>query len=268
MLSIREYSFPDSVEDAFALLEKSGKRGTVIAGGAFLNLGKKTVGTAVDLGKAGLDTLKQTDQAVEIGAMVPLGAFDRAPEMDAAITRFLQKAYRDVVGIQLRNMATYGGTVHARYGFSDILTALITLDTTVVFHRAGEMPLEGYMAQGVPAPDILTGIRIERTLERWGYQALRKSTADFPLLTAAVARCGGRWRGAVGARPGRARLSHSLMEALDAGAVAVEDVERLGSLAAQDLPFGGNSRASRDYRRQVCGVLISDALREAGYDAD
>lgn len=268
MLSIKEYQTPDSVEEAFAFMETAGKRAALIAGGAFLNLGKKRIGTAIDLRRAGLDNLKQDDQALEIGAMVTLGAFDRTPELDPFITGFLRKAYRDVVGVQLRNMATYGGTVHARYGFSDILTALITLDAVVSFHRAGEIPLADYLAQGIAGPDILTEIRIERTLDRWGYQALRKSTADFPLLTAAVSRCGGQWRAAVGARPGRALLAHGLIAALNTEKMEVEDTERLGSLLTEELPFGGNSRATAEYRRQVCGVLVSDALKEAGYDAD
>lgn len=267
MLSIKEYIFPDSVESAYEQLERAGKRGTLIAGGAFLNLGRKTIGTALDLSRAGLDGLRQDEEAVEIGAMVSLGALDRAPELDPAITGFLRRSCRDVVGIQLRNMATFGGTVHSRYGFSDLLTALVTLDTSAVFHRAGEIPLSVYLEEGVPGPDILTGIRLERTLDRWGYQSLRRSTGDFPILTAAVSRCGGRWRAAVGARPMRAKRAETLMAALDARAVELKDTDRLGELLMADLQFGSNSRASRDYRQQVCGVLIGDALKEAGYDA-
>lgn len=268
MLSIKEYSFPESAEAAWGILGKSGRMATVIGGGTFLNLGKKTVGMAVDLSRAGLDTLVQDDDLLEIGAMVPLGAFDRSRGMDDPITRFIQKSYRDIVGVQLRNMATFGGTIHARYGFSDVLTALMTLDVTIDFHRNGPIGLAEFMEHGLANQDILKSIQIERTLERWGYQSLRRSTSDFPMLTAAVSLCGGHWRAAVGARPGRAKRAESLMIALNSERFNLEDTDRLGGMIMNDLAFGGNSRASREYRQRVCGVLVSDALKEAGYDAD
>lgn len=268
MLRIKEYRFPESAEAAYTLLKNGGKQCTVIAGGAFLNLGSKPVGTAVDLSRAGLDTLEQHEGFVRIGAMVPLGALDRRPDLDSALRGFLRSACHDIVGIQLRNMATFGGTIHARYGFSDVLTALVTLDVTLEYHQAGEMPLAVFMEAGVPAPDILKGLRIERTVERWGYKALRRSTADFPLLTAAVSRCGGQWRAAVGARPRRAALAQGLMTALNNTRLDIDDTEKLGRLIVEELSFGSNSKASREYRQQTCGVLVSDALKEAGYDAD
>ena len=43
----------------------------------------------------------------------------------------IEEAVRHIVGVQFRNQATVGGSIYGRFGFSDVLTAFLALDTYV-----------------------------------------------------------------------------------------------------------------------------------------
>ena len=40
-----------------------------------------------------------------------------------------EKSLRHIVGVQFRNCATIGGSIWGRYGFSDVLTMFLAMDT-------------------------------------------------------------------------------------------------------------------------------------------
>ena len=46
--------------------------------------------------------------------------------------------------MQFRNLATVGGSIYGRYGFSDVLTLLIGLDSYVELYKGGIVPLTEY----------------------------------------------------------------------------------------------------------------------------
>ena len=87
---------------------------------------------------------------------------------------------------------------------------------------------------------------------------MRTSCSDFPLLNVAVSETDGVWKIAVGARPGRAALAMRAAACLEAGAAP----EEAACLAAAELSFAGNNRASEAYRRQLCEALTARAVKE------
>ena len=75
------------------------------------------------------------------------------------------------MGVQLRNSATVGGSVYARFGFSDILTCLMALDTYVELHHEGVVPLAEFAARPVSRDDrdILVRIIIRKDGRKAAY---------------------------------------------------------------------------------------------------
>ena len=49
------------------------------------------------------------------------------------------------MGVQFRNSVTIGGSIYSRFGFSDILTSLLTLDTYVEMYKGGIIPLKDFV---------------------------------------------------------------------------------------------------------------------------
>ena len=74
LLTIGEYSRPQSLDEAYALCQK--KNNVVLGGMLWLKMQHRRVGTAIDLCDLGLDRIEETADAYRIGAMVPLRALE------------------------------------------------------------------------------------------------------------------------------------------------------------------------------------------------
>lgn len=256
MFTIEDIYRPTDVEEAYRLLTE--RKDSVLLGGcAFLRLGSRKIVTAVDLSGLGLDYIEERDGVVELGAMATFRMVETHPALISNFGGILPNAVGNVLGVQFRNTVTVGATVFSRYGFSDLITALLVLDTEVELHRGRRMPLAAFL-DSPPSRDILTRLYLKKDGRQAAYQSLRGSAADFPLVNAAVSRTGGRWTVVVGARPQRAQIALSASAALNRGA----DPEAAAALAAGELAFGGNVKASAEYRRAMAAVLVKRAIRE------
>ena len=58
------------------------------------------------------------------------------------------------MGVQFRNLATVGGSIFGRFGFSDVLTLFLALDAQVELFQRGTVPLEEFV-QMPPDRDVL-----------------------------------------------------------------------------------------------------------------
>jgi len=92
---------------------------------------------------------------------------------------------------------------------------------------------------------------------------LRNAGADFPILNAAVSRRGNQWTSTLsGARPGKAQIASGASSALSAMPFEQMDAGAVAQLTAQELTFGSNNKATAEYRRAMCEVLVKRAIRE------
>ena len=82
-------------------------------------------------------------------------------------------------------MATVGGSVWGRFGFSDVLTLLLSMDTSVELYKGGVIPLEQF-SEMKKDRDILVRIRIRKRPGEFVYSAMRNQRTDFPVLTCAL----------------------------------------------------------------------------------
>ena len=252
MFSAREYVRARSVAEAHELNRP--RMNAVLGGATWLKMGRKNMGTAIDLSGLGLDNITETEDEFRIGCMCTLRTLELHEGIHRAFGGAVREALRHIVGVQFRNCATVGGSVFGRYGFSDVLTVLMALDTRVRLHKGGEMPLSRFSKMPKDR-DILEEIIIKKDGRKAGYAAFRRSSGDFPVITAAVARLSDRVFVSVGARPGRAEMIQL---------PAAEDIPELAREAAGRFSYNGNMRGSAEYRRHLAEVYIRRAFEKIG----
>jgi CO/xanthine dehydrogenase FAD-binding subunit len=260
MLKFKQYYRAKSLEEAYELNQK--KSNVVLGGMLWLKLQHRTIGGVIDLCDLGLDQITEGEDAFEIGAMVRLRTLEQHPGLNAYLGAALHESLHHIVGVQFRNVATVGGSIFGRFGYSDVLTIFLALDAKVRFFHAGEMLLSEYAAKEPLEKelknDILEAVILPKRVEAVAYRSVRNSGTDFPVLTCCVARVAGSWRVSVGARPMRAALVVDGQHLLDGGM----DPGEFGAWVAGQLTTGTNVRASAEYRKKMIAVLTRRNVQE------
>ncbi|MFT5701562.1 MAG: CO/xanthine dehydrogenase FAD-binding subunit [Desulforhopalus sp.] len=260
MLEIENIIFPSSLDEALATV-RDVPSSVVLGGCGYLRLGSRKIGTAVDLSRLGLGDVAETVSEIEIGAMVSLRALETHEITTGFACGVLARSVENIVGIQLRQCVTLGGSVAGRYPFSDPIAALLALDAELLFHGQGRISLQEYL-NGKGLRDILVKIIIPKRKWNAAFTSVRKSATDYAVLNCAVARCGDEYLVVVGSRPSRAiRVAGAESFLLENG-LTCETAMQAGLLAATEVQFGDNPRGSGEYRRKICPVLVKRALLE------
>lgn len=258
MMTIQNYVLAQSLEEAYQLNQN--KRNRILGGMLWLKMSGITVPTVIDLSALGLDTIEETEDEFSIGAMVSLRQLEQHPGLNDYTNGAVERAVQDIVGVQFRNLATVGGSIFGRFGFSDVLTVFLSMDTYVELYKGGVVPLEQF-AQMEKDRDILVRIIVKKTPGQFAYQAMRNSRTDFPVLTCAVSRVAGEYRAVIGARPGRAMVVRDEQGLLTAGC-SEQAVQAFADYAAGQVPTDSNIRGSASYRTHLVRVLTGRGLQE------
>ena len=143
MLTIREIKKVESLEEAWTLNQK--KPNKIIGGMIWLKMETLNIATAIDLSGLGLNTIEETEEEFCIGCMVTLRQFETHPGLDSYSQGAVREAVHHIVGLQLRNLATVGGSVFGRFGFSDVISVLLAMDTYVELYKGGIIPLRDFV---------------------------------------------------------------------------------------------------------------------------
>ncbi|MFA5006767.1 MAG: FAD binding domain-containing protein [Candidatus Izemoplasmatales bacterium] len=259
---------PASAEEAYKVL-LADKNAVPIGGGAWIKLTLKEIQTAVLLDGLGLDRIVADQRTVEIGSLATLSAVAEDPVLSGMYGGLLSTTCRRVMGINVQDVATLGGTVMGGYAFSDLLTALLAMDATLRFQKHEPMKLAEYVARKTNFRDLLTAVSIPRRNGRGAFVKIARTRLDFAILNLAVTNVNGLYLIAVGARPGVARLATAAAERLnEIHPVSVFDLEKAVGDALGELDFGSNGRASEEYRRMLAKHHLFRALKEVTFDAD
>ena len=256
MIKIKEYVMAESLEQAYDLNQK--KRNCIIGGMLWLKMGNRMVPTAIDLSNLGLNTIEENEEEFSIGCMTTLRQLEQHEGLNRYTKGAVSESVRSIVGVQFRNLATVGGSIFGRFGFSDVLTCFLALDTWVELYKGGCIPLTEFAKQK-PNRDILVRLIVKKEKAVFDYQSVRNSQTDFPVLTCAVAGTESGYRFSIGARPGKAVL----FELTDAD-IREADVENVAEYAAKcvkkQIETGSNTRGSAEYRKHLAGVLVKRAV--------
>ena len=258
MIRIQNYVMAESLEQAYQLNQN--KRSRIIGGMLWLKMSNIAVHTAIDLSRLGLNEIEETEEEFSIGAMTTLRQLELHEGLNAYANGAVAKAVHDIVGVQFRNMATVGGSLFGRFGFSDVLTVFLAMDAYVELYRGGIVPLETF-ANMEKDRDILVRLIVKKKPGCFAYQAMRNQRTDFPILTCAASKVDGKYRVVVGARPARARVLRD-EKGLLSGGVNEESAKAFAAFAAETLPTGGNVRGTAEYRTHLIRVLTRRTLTE------
>ena len=260
MLHIQKYVRAQSLEEAWTLNQK--RRNRILGGMLWLRLGKGSIDTAIDLCDLALDRIEETPEQFTIGAATTLRQLERHAGLNAYTHGAVKNAVKDIVGVQFRNMATVGGSIWGRFGFSDVLTVFLGLDACVELYKGGIVPLETFVSMKKDR-DILVRLIVKKSPVKMVYTALRNQRTDFPVIACAVSQLGGEYRAVIGARPARAMVIRD-EQGLLSGGIDLESAKRFSEFVAEKTPTEGNVRGSAAYRTHLIRVLTQRSVLELG----
>lgn len=252
MFRAKEYVKAESLKEAYELNQK---RSSVVVGGMmWLKMENQYKVTVIDMSDLGLDGIEETEEAFRIGCMCSLRKLELHEGLNRCFAGVFRACTAGIVGTQFRNGATVGGSVFGRYGFSDILTCLMMLDTYVELYAGGILPLKEFAAMKYDR-DILVRIIIKKDGRKAAYVSQRRSKTDFPLIACGVAKKDGMFYVSIGARPQRAKLA-----VVPADGAAHK--EELAKAATDQMDFHDNMRGSGEYRRHLAEVYVRRLMEQ------
>ena len=244
MLTIQEYVKAESLEQAYELNQKKTNR--IIGGMLWMKMSPLNIRTAIDLSGLGLDQIEETPEEFRIGCMVTLRQLETHPGLAAYTKGSMKESLRHIVGVQFRNLATVGGSIYGRFGFSDVLTEFMALGAEVEMFQAGRMPLEEFAKLGYDK-DILVRLVLKKIPQDSVYLSMRNTRTDFPVLTCAASEKDGTVLLSIGARPMKADVTET----------TIDEMEQ----AADTFTYGSNMRGSGEYRKHLGRVLAGRAKK-------
>ncbi len=272
-MTTTDFFMPRSIDEAIGLLGQHGADLVVLGGGTIVmgmvNDGLLFPAKAMSLARAGIDSLREVDRTIEIGAattIARLAQLERLPILAQAASLFGAPA--------VRNMATVGGNLFAAPPAGDIGVALLALDALVELagpHGRRTLPLDQFFTglglTARAADELVVSLRVPHAEGQTAYLRYGRRQANTPAVVAVAARvviaadgtvsAARIALGAAGPHPLRARQAEAALvgRPLDAASIAA------AAQAAQaecDPPT--DALASSWYRRRMVGVYVRRAL--------
>ena len=95
MFTLMELVQPASIDEAYEILMKR-KNNQIIGGSAFLRMGKKRIGTGIDLSNLNLNTIEENEDYIEIEAMTTLRDMEVSPILNnySNIFNIIRKCFK------------------------------------------------------------------------------------------------------------------------------------------------------------------------------
>jgi len=275
MFYYNQYVRAQSLDEAYELYQK--KPNFVLGGMLWLKMKNKTLGTAIDLCDLGLDQIDEDENEFRIGAYATLRQIETHEALNAYTHGAIAESVRHIVGVQFRNVATVGGSIWGRFGFSDVMTIFRALGAKVQLHKAGIMDLDEFAALPRTTRDVLVSVIVPKNAKGVVYLSQRNQSTDFPVLTCAVANRSGRYVAVIGASPYMAEpvwdedgILDGIVEVNTDGKAALTEgsennakIDKFAEYVAEHIRFGSNIRAGAEYREMICRVLTRRAVTQS-----
>jgi carbon-monoxide dehydrogenase medium subunit len=261
-----EYVRAAGVEEVGTVLGQADGDGKILAGGQslvpVLALRMARPSVLVDVNRIpGLATIRSTDGAVEVGALV---RHSRLAEQTHH--PLLAEAARWIGHAAIRTRGTTGGSLaHADPAAELPVVAVGTGASVTIACPSGRRTVA---ADELFVSALMTSLADDEMIiaarfplpSRWGFAEFARRHGDFALVTAVVAEVEEQVRitlGGVGAVPQRVRAAE---QALADGGTA----EDAGLLAADEINPTADLHGSAPFRRAIAAEMVRRALAQAG----
>lgn len=260
MITFQKYVKAENLEEAYTL--NQAKNNKIVGGMLWLRLGTPTYNTIIDISGLGLNQIEEDDEQYKIGAMVTLRELENNASLNDYTNGAIRNALKDIIGVQFRNLATIGGSIWGRFGFSDVLTILLSLDTYVELYKGGIISLAEFSKMDYDK-DILMNVIIKKKPCKCVYDSVRIQRTDFPVLTCATSHIDNEYKFVIGARSGRALLYTDENGTLKNG-ITKESASAIADELSKAVPTSTNNRGSKEYRSHLVKVLTERNLIKLG----
>lgn len=282
MKNLAEFQYPESVEAALALLAASPGEARPLAGGTSLVFAADPrTRVLVDLSRAGLRSITLAADGLHLGAMATARAVGRARAVADAGLAGLAEAAAACGSRLLQNQITVGGNVVGLYPWSDLPPVLLALGAVARLRSAAgarEMSVEDLVARHprrqLKPGELMVEIVVPPAPRHGGsaFLTFGRTAVDYTLCDVAVAlELGGDAIKAARVVVGGLRLFPGRLCAAESTLVGEQPVEAVFAAAAAaamaEVQVANDFRASREYRRELCGVLVRRVLQVAAQRA-
>lgn len=282
-MEIRYYHRPETLDEAAELTAQY--EALVLGGGAWVRNHKKYAEHAVDpMHIEQLRHIEEYSGGVRIGAMVSLREMETSDILAARYGSSIRDALQHIVGVQMRNIITAGGSTSARLGFSDVNTLLTALEAMIVLRKGSEelhVPVEAFLRgheyrKGV----FVTHIEIP-FLQKNGaasFASMRRTFTDISVLNCCAvfhdrdyreiaeigkAASGPHWHISIGSRPAGPVSAYEAAELLGESRKPEESaIQACLEKIEDEMSFGSNIRGSGEYRKHLSTILVKRAIQE------
>ena len=272
MLNFKNYFLADSVSLAYEELMKN-KKNVIIGGGSYLRLGNSELNTVISLDKLEMEFIKEDSDYIILGPMVNFRKLETNDVIKNYCNGIISESVSGILGVQFRNNATLGATVFSKYGFSDLITALLAVDAKVVLFKQGELTLKEYLAVEQTEKDILVEVKLPKNSQYGVFKCVRKSSTDYSIVNVGVVKDkNNNYTVTVGARPSRAKIAENFSKEITSIIKNIENknielleeklTKELLGIIDEELIFGDNMRGSGKYRCLLSKNLIKMAVME------
>ena len=257
-MKANEFIKAKSLEEAYKLMKES-PRNKIVGGGLWLKKGNAAVDKLIDLSLLGLDKIEDKGEYVSVGAMVSQRELEKSELIKKIGGGVISKATSEIMGPAFRELATVGGSVYGKFGFSDLVTALLLVKTTLVFYPNAELSLEDYLAKPGFYDGILTHINIKKCNCKTFFKKVKLTALDYPIVNIGVHKCEKKTFVVVGSRPAVAAIAPNASKYLTEGG---KDFEKASEMAIEELEFGDSIATKGEYRKELAKVYIRRGLEE------
>ncbi|XMB72119.1 FAD binding domain-containing protein [Mycoplasmatota bacterium WC30] len=259
---VSEYLRPKNLEEAYKLMIES-KKNYLVAGGAWLKLSLKSAEKLISLDGLELDKIQVNKEYIEIGSMVTLRTVEINNEIENLYGGILSKAISKIMGVNIRNLATLGGSIMGKFAFSDIFPALLALNTKLIFYKRGEICLEDFLANPKMEKDILLKVKIKNQTGQGFFKKVAITPLDFSILSIAVSKNVEGFRISVGSTPYIASLAENAMDYINnLSKITDDNILTCSGMVIEELKFSKNNRSSKEYREELAKVYVKRGLKK------
>lgn len=277
-----DYQEPTTLKKVFALMEKHGEDGRVMAGGTSLiiMMRQRLLTPKVVISLARLPKFDKISYSANDGLRIGAGARHRDIELSKAVQQhypLLHETFRKVAQPRIRNMGTVGGNLAAGDPLTDPGASLIALDAAVKLTSSNgqrTLPLDAffidYYQTAMEPGELLTEILVPPpTRPGWSHiKFTPRSVEDFATVGVAITL---RTKDNIceDVRLGLNSVSSTIVHAKKAEAVirgkAISDdlLREMGEVAASECDPTDDNRGSAAYKRELVTVLVPRAAKEA-----